>query len=676
MLGGAALLLFAPCGAFAQSSATIELSPTVAKSTLLSAMDPAKEITIQLALPLSDAKGAQEFTNRISDPKDPLFRHFITVKEFAARFGGNVADFAAVKSWAVAHGLSIQHESAARTSLTVRGTVAQMESLFKTQLSNYRSPKGDEFYSASVKPTIPNELTPKIYGVVGLTGGVQKAPLYKMGKVIGENPETAGIHTDTAGGTGPGGTYAPSDLKKAYQIPTFGGVIPQTVAVFEQGGIIASDLTTFESHYKLPNVTVTQTGVAGSDTNPNSQTIVEVDLDIQTIIGLNPKVKEIDVYVADYAEVALTVGLVDTFDAVASSSASVLSVSYGLDEVTQGISATTNEYNALLEVVDAGISVLISAGDDGAYGRTGTETDPATLNVSDPGSQPLATCVGGTTLFTGPQQQYAGEEVWNDLGISDGATGGGISSVWPRPSNQVVRLVKYNGGSRTNRNVPDVSALANPLTGFGVYTAGAGGWIQVGGTSLSAPVWASYVSILQAGVQYVAGYTGPALGLLNGILYDTTYSPFSSNFYYPAGHLSNVLDGSNGNYKLYGTAGFNAGLYYNNCTGIGSLWGPHGYQVLIDTAQTSPPPAVTNLTVTPSATSAEITWTKAKGAHGYAVFVDQLSGSNLTFTAQTLVTKGNSVTVKGLVSGGTYIVFVASVKTTGSKQTDVQFTTP
>lgn len=468
------------------------------------------------------------------------------MKEFAARFGGNVADFEAVKAWAVANGLTITHESSARSSLTVRGTVALLERLFKTQLSNYRSPKGDEFYSASVKPTIPNELASKIYGVVGLTGGVQKAPLYRMGKVIGENPETAGIHTDTAGGTGPGGTYAPSDLKEAYLIPTFGGTVPQTVAVFEQGGIVASDVTKFETYYGLPAVPVTQTGVDGSDTKKNNGTIVEVDLDIQTIIGINPKVKEINVYVADYKVVPFSVGLVDTFDDVASSSASVLSVSYGTDEVVQGSTAIANEYNALLEDVDAGISVLISAGDDGAYGRTGLDYYPAELNVGDPGSQPYATCVGGTTLFTYSQEQYLGEEVWNDQGIGDGATGGGVSAYWSLPYYQVAELTEYNGGSGTNRNVPDVGALADPLTGFGVYTAAAGGWVQIGGTSLSAPIWASYVSILQAGTQYVAGYTGPAMGYLNGILYYTTYDPFSSNAYYPAGYHYNVLDGSNG----------------------------------------------------------------------------------------------------------------------------------
>ena len=36
------------------------------------------------------------------------------------------------------------------------------------------------------------------------------------------------------------------------------------------------------------------------------------------------------------------------------------------------------------------------------------------------------------------------------------------------------------------------------------------------------------------------------MGYLNGILYYTTYDPFSSNAYYPAGYHYNVLDGSNG----------------------------------------------------------------------------------------------------------------------------------
>lgn len=656
-VGIVASLLLASGGALAQSETTIELSPAVAKSTLLSAMDPAKEITVQLALPLSNAKDEKDFIRRVSNPKDLLFRHFITVQEFAARFGGNEADFAAVKAWAVANGLSIVHESSVRTSLTVRGTVAKLQTLFRTQLSNYQSPKGDEFYSATVKPTIPNEIASKIYGVVGLTGGVQKAPLYKMGKVLGENPETSTVHADSSGGTGPGGTYSPNDLKTAYTIPKFGGLAPQTVAVFEQGGIVKGDITTFETHYGLPAVPITVQGVDDSDTKPNDGTIVEVDLDIQTIIGINPSVKQIQVYVADYTEnVPFSVGLVDTFDAVASSTVDVLSVSYGTDEITQGGTAIQNEATALDELVAAGIPVLISAGDDGAYGRTGLDTDPATLNVGDPGSQPDVTCVGGTTLFTGPKAAYYGEEVWNDLGIGDGATGGGVSAYWGLPDYQGTGLVEWNGGSGTARNVPDVAALADPLTGVGVYTKAAGGWVQIGGTSLSAPIWAAYVSILNAGFDYLYDLkTEPVLGRLVGILYYTASSFYSSNNFYPAGVLYPVLDGSNGNYELYGLAGFNAGQYYNNCAGLGSLWGPYAFQLFNDSGGATPPPAVT-IKAVPSTTSAKISWTKSTGATGYAVFV-QLAEFNtntqayeLTYSAQTLVTKNTSIDVTGLLA--------------------------
>ena len=670
-LGVVALLSFAPRGAFAQSEKTIELSPMVTESTLLSAMDPAKEIVIQLALPLSDLAGAQEFTQRISNPKDPLFRQFITVQEFAARFGGNTADFNAIKAWVTGNGLTILHESSIRTSLTVSGTVAQMQNLFRTQLSNYQSSTGDEFYSATIKPTIPSEIASKIDGVVGLTSGVQKAPLYKIGKVLGENPVTSNIATNS--GTGPGGTFAPKDLTTAYQFPTFGNVVPQTVAVFEQGGIVSSDLTFFETYYSLPATPVTVTGVDGSDTASND-TIVEVDLDIDTVIGLNSSVSGIQVYVADYNTIPFSVGLVDTFDAVAAAKPDVLSVSYGTDEINQGATAINNEANALLAVAAAGIPVLVSSGDNGAYARTGTTHHPATLNVEDPGSQPYATCVGGTRLTTTSAQKYKSEVVWNDFSINNGATGGGVSAGWSLPTYQGATLMELHGGSGSFRNVPDVAALADPQTGFGVYVASQGGWLDVGGTSLSAPIWAAYVSILNAGAQYLLNTTNPVFGNLNGVLYYTATNYYSTNYSSPAGFLHPILSGTNGDAALYGTAGYNAGNYYNDCTGLGSLWGPYAFQVLTDETQKSPPPKVT-ITVTPSTTSAKISWTASAGANGYVVWVDQLSTTKFTFTAKTEITKATSLSVTGLSALKSYAVYVGAVSNTGSSQSSTTFKT-
>jgi subtilase family serine protease len=645
----------------------------VAKSTLLSAKDPSEEITVLLALPLADAKGAADLAQHVSTPKDPLFRHYITPQEFAARFGANTADYAAVKAWAIANGLKISYEGYARTILNVRGTVAQFQALFKTQLNNYRSPKGDEFYSANVKPTIPSEISTKVTSVLGLTEGIQKAPLFRIGKTLGENPETPAVRTDTAGGTGVGGTYSPSDLSKAYLVSDFGGFVPQTVALFEQGGLAKSDVTTFLQQYKLPLVPIKEIGVGGSDTKPNGAS-VEAVLDVDAIIGINPHIKQVRVYIADYNTIPFSVGLVDAFDQVAIDGvAQTLSVSYGTDEVVQGSSAANNEYSALVGLADVGITVLVSAGDDGAYGRTGGNTYPATLNAPDPGSQPLVTSVGGTTLFTDPNQHYLGEEVWNDLGIGDGATGGGVSMFWALPFYQPAGLVTINGGSSSARNVPDVGALANPLTGFGIYVKAAGGWIQIGGTSLSAPLWGGYISILNSGLQYLTGVTTPEIGFFNPILYGTVPSNV-----FPAGLLYPVLDGSNGNAALYGIPGYIAGPYYNNCTGVGSLWGPFAFEVFAysGTGTPTPPPAPASITIKSFVKSAKISWPASTGATGYAVFVTAIPNGSTTLDSKTFITKGKNIDVTRLTSGVTYGVAVAAVNSGGASFSTNAFTTP
>jgi len=681
-LGAAAMLLFAPSGALALSNATLALSPTVAKSTLLSAMDPATEIIIQFTLPLSDRQGASDLLTHVSTPKDPLYHHYITAQEFAARFGADAADYATVRAWAVANGLSIVHEASARTSLSLRGTVAQMQNLFKTQLNYYKAPSGDQFYSASVAPTIPSELVSKIQALVGLTGGVQKAALYKIGKTLGEAPETSAVRTDTAGGTGPGGTYDASNLRTAYLVPTFGGASAQTVAVFEDSSIFTSDFSKYLSTNHLPKIKLTQIPVDQATVGAPNPDQVEAVLDVDMIAAINPDVKLIQVYVAPSAATIaeFSTELIDVFDTVAINAGSAggpqtLSVSYGLDEIqmVDGGGDLLGEANALFELGLAGVTVLVSAGDQGAYGRTGTDSFPATLNAPDPGSQIFVTSVGGTTLFTGPQQEYFGETVWNDLGLQDGATGGGVSGIWALPFYQPAPLVEINGGSGSNRNVPDVAAVGDPLTGVGIYVKAAGGWIQVGGTSVSAPIWGGYISVVNSGLQFLTGVTTPEVGFFNSLLYFTVPSNA-----FPAGLLYPVLDGSNGNIELFGTAGFNAGPLYNNCTGVGSLWGPFAYDVFFytGTGTPTPPAAPANLTAKATAKSVKITWQESSGAVGYAVFVTAIPSGVTTLASQTFITKKTKITVKGLTPKQEYGIAVAAVNAGGANQSVTEVMTP
>jgi kumamolisin len=138
---------------FAEVTA-LELSPLVSKSTLVGRVDSNKEIGVLLGIPSSDPAGLAAFVAHVSTSGDPLFHQYIKADEFASRFGGNEADYAALKQWAKANGLRISQESRARTVLTVRGSASQFEALFKTELNNCRTSDGETFYSASVKPTV------------------------------------------------------------------------------------------------------------------------------------------------------------------------------------------------------------------------------------------------------------------------------------------------------------------------------------------------------------------------------------------------------------------------------------------------------------------------------------------------------------------------------------------
>jgi subtilase family serine protease len=654
--------LIGPGQVFGQAK-TIELSPILAKSAVLGPVDQNQQISVILALPLGDARGAADFVQHVSTPQDPLFRKYLSPQEFAARFGANASDFAALKEWATANQLTIAREGSARTILQVRGTVAQFQALFHTELANFRSPAGDEFYSARTAPIIPEAIAAKVSGVIGLTDSIRYAPRAKIAKVIGEN-EQPSTGPDAAGGTGPGGGFSAQDLRTAYQIPGYGGVVPQTVAVFEQGGFHQADVAKYLTKMQLPNVNVRFVGVNGYNGQVNDKGVeLEAVLDIDMVIGINPDVHQVLVY--EDGTDTFPVALLAALDAVSTDNlAQTLSISYGVDEAQQTSTQMEAENAALTAIAAQGITVFVSAGDDGAYGLTGGHYYPAKLEAPDPGSQPLVTCVGGTSLHTSPAQAYLGETVWNDLGLYDGATGGGVSSYWSLPSYQPASYVTFNGGSSTFRNVPDVAAVGDPLTGVAVYSKINGGWLQMGGTSVAAPIWGGLSSIMNAGLAYLVD---AKIGFLNPLLYNIAVSSGDQ-------YQFNVTDGSNGNVNLYGTPGFTAGFQYNNCAGLGSIYGSGFAQVVLSSETGGIPPSgfiFTKIDVTD--TTAIATWTPASQATGYAVALFHLGPA--FNTSQGYVSKRAKMTFTGLTPKTAYTLVVYAVNPNGATLRYIGFTT-
>ena len=126
--------------------------------------------------------------------------------------------------------------------------------------------------------------------------------------------------------------------------------------------------------------------------------------------------------------------------AVNDSSVTLISISWGAPEVDWTTSVMTSFDQEFQAAGVLGKTVFVASGDNGSSdGASGN-------NVDFPASSPHAVGCGGTTL-TASGDAITSEVVWNSDG---GASGGGVSNVFPKPSYQ----------ANANVPTPTVSAAA------------------------------------------------------------------------------------------------------------------------------------------------------------------------------------------------------------------------
>ncbi|WP_235429821.1 S53 family peptidase [Xanthomonas sp. GPE 39] len=374
---------------------------------------------------------------------------------------------------------------------------------------------------------------------------------------------------------------------------------------------------------------------------------------------MNPQLQQILVY--EEGDDAYPVAMLASLGAMADdNTAQTISISYGLDEERMGTQALAAEGQVLTQMVAQGQGVYASSGDEGAYGRTGKG-----LHGEDPGTQPLVTSVGGTTLFTRQDGGYLAEEAWNLLGEGLGATGGGTSSYWPIPDYQLIQdsngktvsIATPNGGSSTLRNFPDVAAAGNPATAIAIYSELEGGWRVVGGTSLSAPIWASFMTIASQARRY-AGLNG--IGFANPFLYSNIKGTVSTSTY-------DIIEGSNGVAGLFnGVAGFSAGLGYDNTTGLGSMasWSLLFNSLLHGKDSNTPPPdRPRGVSVSTTKTTSTVQWSAAANATGYLVLAYSPTSQIVSYA----VTRDTQSSLQGFTPDTAYKFLVVSINKGGAK---------
>jgi kumamolisin len=495
--------------------------------------------------------------------KPPSQRRYLSADEARQVYGASDADIEAVKAFAASQGLEVERVNQAARSVKLSGTAAAIRSAFGVELRRY-SAHGVTYRSYTGHVQVPADLESVVQAVVGL----DNRPLGRGRLRFADDQLQAAIRQGRASGALPANTYLPPQVGALYQFPDHdaGG---QTVAVFAFNGPIGEgeqsapggyDATILDQYFTqnlgLTPPTITDVTVQGpgndpgDGSNPNDSS-PEVYLDL-SIVGSLATGAKIVMYFTEFTEQGWVDGLSEaTTDTT--NNPSVISISYGNPESgtdSAWTSAAVKQVNISLEAAASrGMSVTVAAGDDGA-----SDGESSGVHVDFPASSPWVLACGGTRLEASGDT-ISSEVVWNDQTTnpqtSYGATGGGVSVVFPLPSWQTnAGVPPVAGTSTTGRGVPDVSALADPETPFVV--AQPGGPAGVGGTSAAAPLWASLLARYNASLSARVGFLNPRLYTL------------------PAGTLRDIVSGNN---KAPGGPGYDAGPGWDACTGFGSPGG-------------------------------------------------------------------------------------------------------
>jgi subtilase family serine protease len=201
----------------------------------------------------------------------------------------------------------------------------------------------------------------------------------------------------------------------------------------------------------------------------------------------------------------------------------IISNSYGLPEAEAG-PADAQMFNTVIKKAAAqGIAVNVATGDSGDF-YLGTPVGAASILADSP----FATGVGGTSINVPTDKstvdsawgftetalgwQGFGYEVPQVYGFREGG-GGGESSVLAKPAYQ-------KGLPGTGRQLPDVSALADPQTGAIVVAPdpnnnNISGFSVIGGTSLATPIFSAIWALADQAAGKSLGQAAPIIAKLS-----------------------------------------------------------------------------------------------------------------------------------------------------------------
>ncbi|WP_344859508.1 S53 family peptidase [Amycolatopsis ultiminotia] len=565
-----------PAVASADSRADIPQSHPSWASPTAKVADAASSSTVdfRVYLNLRDQSGAEAAAQAVSDPQSRTYRQYLTPDQVRDRFAPSDQTVSAVRNWLTSSGFRIGQVPANRAYVEAKGSTDQVQRAFAVTLGKY-AVKGQTLRAADKNLSVPASLAGAVLGVVGVD---QATNLFKPNHTDGA--DTPAAKQDKAAGpaTAPPSTgfrnsgpcsayygekvdstdpayqgkqlpyapcgYTPAQLRSAYgldQAAKLGadgkGTTIAIVDAFASPTIYADASEYAKRNDPAHPLTKAQFSQHIFPANPDQEPPDQCDasgwygeetLDVEAAHGLAPGADILYVGGADCQDLSLDTALNYV---VAGHKADIISNSYG----DTGEDIPADEVKAFNQIsVQAaleGIGVYFSSGDNGdEVARLGEPSADFSA------SAPWVTAVGGTSLAVGKDGKRQFETGWETgkstltdgaydpafPGTFNGGAGGGTSRLFEQPFYQKgivpdALSTKNQTGGAKGRVVPDISAVADPNTGFLVgqtQTFPDGAYYdqyRIGGTSLASPVFAGVMAVADNLDHVHHGFINPAL---------------------------------------------------------------------------------------------------------------------------------------------------------------------
>jgi subtilase family serine protease len=594
-------------------------------------------VTAGVYLAGQDPAGLAGYAAAVSAPGNPLYGRYLTAAQLKARFGPSAAQVSAVTNWLTGAGLTVTKvDDNVAGYVDVQGSIQAAAQAFGVTFGTFRGPDNKADRAPEEAATAPASIASDVLTVSGLdTATHEMKPLDTLpppgpnywiappcsryyGQKIAINKPSAYGRRQPWTNCG----YTPRQIRGAYHVAESGMTgAGQTVAIVDAyaSPTMRSDANEyarvtgdrpFRSGQYTQDLSSTFTGT-GADECDAQGWYGEEALDVESVHGQAPNANVVYVGAASCSDADLLAALALIVD---NHLASIVSDSWGEPYDTATLIPV---YDLVFEAGAAeGIGFFFSSGDSG-YESPAEDPGSDMTQVDWPTSSPLVTSVGGTSLAIGPFNNYEFETSWGTLldplasnGRSwaftppgeypegyDGSSGGGVSTAFTQPSYQAgvvpnslaTRLPNGTISPQPMRVIPDVSALADPSTGFLVGqttlqpngTTYAFSLSRIGGTSVACPTWAGIEADAQQAAGHPLGFANPVIYARYGTpaFHDVTDHPFGrgylgevrNNYTDPATKTGPVITylrtlGIDGE----GAAALPAVKGYDDSTGVGS----------------------------------------------------------------------------------------------------------